>query len=73
MCAHILHILIILLRRTPSGDLTAALGVVDVVFGREADSCDCTCVRENREQLHLGRFKGLNRSFGSPLARMEPK
>lgn len=27
----------------------------------------------NRGELHLGQLKGLNRSLGSPLARMEPK
>lgn len=43
VCVHILHIVILLLRWTPSGDLTLAIGVVDVVFGREADSCNCTC------------------------------
>lgn len=41
--AHILHVLIVLLRWTPSSDLTLASGVVDVVFGREADSRNCTC------------------------------
>lgn len=43
VCAHILHMLIVLLRWTPSSDLTPAGGVVDVVFRREADSRDCTC------------------------------
>lgn len=44
-CAHthILHIAIVLLRWTPSGDLTLASGLVDGVFGGEADSRNCTC------------------------------
>lgn len=41
VCAHILHIVIVLLRWTPSGNLTLAIGVVDVV--NEADSRNCTC------------------------------